>query len=366
MQGYSLRYLDSAMSVNRFTSRSFIPYILADFGNGTVRTIKQSTTSTTVGNLKFDIIGTLTGSLTEFSGYKLISNDTHQYLGTASEKNAPLQQNIGDIQSSADGLMKTGSISSFIFDPNVVSKLEQDKSTIYTFKNSGMNNIGLNQRLPAMYGGQIWSFKDGGLVSSSISPGSLVMSIQTLTPVSVTRIKTIVCPVASVIQATGCYSCDIGSKVIIKAKSSCSAGFATVDSLTSGIVLRTLVLSLLNSETEFEVGFYTDKVINNIVLRISGESDHQDLSFSFAAVENVTLRNNTNQNGTFIDANPASGTDFDSWSDFINGAFGIGGVVQGWNTVIFFAVLLAAGGLTGIMIWQVIKMCSFQRMMKMA
>jgi len=357
MQGYSLSYTDSAMKVSRVISREYKPYLGIRY-DGKYMVAGSTITSFNIGNFKIDILGTLTGSVVDFASARVISNATHAFLGPASEENSPIQQSIGDIQSSSLSKLTTASPTSFIFDPSIVSYVTQDKTTNYIFKNSGLNNLGIMPSFPMVRSGQVLKFSSGSIVTTSNNPGAIIFTVQSLFPVTFTRIRTTVCPVGTFLRASGCYSCSIGSKATFSLKSSCSAGTITVESLTSGINLFNTILNVNNSYSDQEVSFSTGVDLNFITFKFCGSSDCMELSFNYIASENITIRNDSQNNGTNIGGDTESGIVF-SWDDFINSVFsGLSSPYKWIYIIIFVVVIIASLGLIALLSWMIWKMCT--------
>lgn len=320
VSGYALQFQDSAMAVAEVNRLNYIYYLQYSYAN-TITTWSQSSASNTIGPFKIDYVGSFSGDNNIVFGTKnVIFNNSVSYWGEASPLNSPSQQNIGDIQSSSQNLMQAPDVSAFIYDPNIVSSIDQDKSTTFYFTNPGMNNINQYPKFPTMIGGQVWSYTSGQMKSVASSPGAVVLTITTTSPITLTRIKTTVCPTGSFLSGSGCYNCDIGSSIIVTLKSTCSAGLVRLSTDSTDVQLNTQSLNIGTAFSNYEIDLYTSKQVNNFLLIVSSDGNIEHITISFAAVENVTVRtdNQTSQNN--VSGGPSSGWSFSfpNWDSFIN------------------------------------------------
>jgi hypothetical protein len=317
VSGYSLQYLDSAMAVSEINRLSYTSYLSYAY-SGTVQTFAQSTSSVNIGPFKVDYIGSFSGDVQTYFGTKnVIFNSTSSYWGEASSLNSPTQQNIGDIQATSLTSLQSPTTTSFIFDPNIISSVSQDKSDNFYFSNPGMNNINLYPKFPAMIGGQLWTYTTGYIKSVAISPGPVVLTVTTQSPITLTRTKTTVCPKALYLSGSGCFSCDAGSTIIIKASSTCSPGLVLVSADVAYVSISTKSIDLLTTDKNFEIDLLTTNQINSFNIILASDGNTITIPVSFAAVENVTLRNDTY---TFVPGSSVGGPGFSfsfpSWADF--------------------------------------------------
>lgn len=341
---YTLAYMDSAMTVAQPTTLSMTPYLSVSVqGNNTPSLFAQTSTSVTIGQLKIDVLGTFVGTTSLFGSNQVVYNSTKKYYGLASMKNAPTQQNVGDIQASSMSSLTTVGANAFIYDPNIVSKTDNSNSEQFFFKNPGMNNIRFFSTFPLTIGDSVWDFSSGSLRSSASNPGPLVFTLSTTSPVTMVRTRTVVCPEGSLIQASGCFNCEVGSTVIVSLKSKCSAGTAIVTTDDPHITIGTRTLDLLNSASSFYITIYTTIQVNSFSLKISGETDFIYIPVSFAAVQNISnVRNDTTIPGDSSTSTTASSSgslyyDFSSWGNFIDSTFGLNGAsAKIVNILIFF------------------------------
>jgi len=365
-ENYALVEQDSVMTVSQPTSLSYTPYLSVSVqGNTTVTTFAQTGTSQSIGSLKFDILGTFQGSTTLFGNNYLVYNSTKTYWGAASAKGIPQQQNIGDIQATTVSQITTPSVNAFIFDPAIVSASISDTSTAYFFKNPGMNNVNFLSQFPLNIAGQIWTYSSGLMSSIATNPGTLAVTMTTLQPITITRTRTVVCPQGTFMQASGCYNCNTGSVVFVKLSSKCSAGTVLLSVVDPTITLTTLSLILSNTEQTFEVTFQTTQQVNSFNLKISGDSDFLNIPVAFAAVQNITDVRTDNTTGPVNDNTQSGGigspksSNFASWDDFINGAFGLAGAPLSWiNMLVFAAAVLGVIILIAIVGFVIYKMAT--------
>jgi len=367
---YTLAYLDSVMTVASPTSMSMTPFItLSVQGNSTVSTFGQTSSSLTIGSIKVDVLGTFVGSTSLFGSNSVIFNSTKSYWGLVSAKNAPTQQNIGDIQASSVSSLTTVGSSAFIYDPAIVSKIDNSNSEQFFFKNPGMNNIGYMSQFPLTIGDSVWSYSSGILRSAASNPGSLVLTISTTSPITMTRTRTVVCPEGTFMQASGCYNCQTGATVMLSLRSKCSIGDAIITTDEPTITIGTRTISLTNSLQPFSLTIYTSKQVNSFNLKISGETDFIYVGVSFAAVQNISdVRNDTVVPPSSSSVSTASSAgslyyDFGSWSGFIDSAFGLNGAgVKILNVLVFWASIIAMGVMAGLGIALLWKMTSPKKM----
>lgn len=340
VSGYALRFISSAMAVADITRITF-SYFLEYSYSSTKQIWSQNLGSVNIGPFKSDFIGSFLGDSTIFGTKNVIFNSTHQYFGEASEAGSPTQQQIGDIQAVSLTSLQSTSTSAFIHDPNIVSSTPQDKSTTFYYTNPGMNNLGLYPHFPITFSGSIWTYQNGQMRTSANNPGAVLLTITTSSPISLTRTKTIVCPEGEFISGSGCYNCDIGSVLKIKARSTCSSGLVRVETSTLSAITNLKSIMLLNSYSNFDIDITTSQAINQFDLLLIADQTTIRIPISFAAVENITLRNDTiNQVPT--GSTGASAIVFPSWDNFLDHLVNNSNGYQ-WLYVIYvvIAVILA-------------------------
>jgi hypothetical protein len=320
VSGYSLQYQDSAMAVAEVNKLSYSYYLKYDYAS-TSNTWAQSSASNTIGPFKIDYIGAFSGNTQTMFGTKnVIFNSTSTYWGEAATLNSPTQQNVGDIQSASLTQLQSSNPNSFIYDPNIISSVDQDKSVNFYFTNPGMNNINQYPKFPTTIGGQVWSYSSGMIRSVASSPGQVVLTITTTSPITLTRTKTTVCPIGEFMSGSGCRNCDIGSTIVINAKSSCSPGRVVLSVDDTSISLNTQTIDLKSVYEDFEIDLYTSKQVNNFNLLLSSDGNTYSIPISFAAVENITVReDNSTLNGNSGSGSSSSSLNFmiPNWDSFI-------------------------------------------------
>jgi len=361
MQGYGVEVIDSIMKVSSPSRKDLIPVIKIEMPSLSPVFITGTANSIEVSGYKFEVVGSLAGSITQYTN-KFVSNATHVYYAPASTQNAPIQQAIGDVQSASQFMITQNTVGSFIYDPSMISATQGNTYTTYNFAGPGMDNIKLHPKLPTMLFGSLTSFDNGRIISLNPNPGALIFTLTTLSPVTITRIKTVACPQMTVVSASGCYSCPEGSRVIVSAKSVCSEGIVTLRS--SFVTLSTTTLSLGLTAAEYNIDFLTSVSINSFDI-IAQNVNGEDYTFrvTYVATQNLTVRNDTQQPGNVIltDGPASKGWNFPvGWNSFIDGIFG---PTTNWISVILFTVTLAivvAG--SAIAIWFVVKICTSMNM----
>lgn len=302
----------------------------------------------TVNGITFQLIGTFSGDMAEFEQKKILEDGTNTYLIEASDPGFPAQGNIGDIQASSTAALSTSGKNNFIFDPQVATKVLHSKSDQYTFKAAGIHTKTMYSKLPASIGGSIWN-KDGNFFRSNTTDGgALAMRLFSQTAFKVVRTTNAVCPVATFLNATGCFNCEIGAVAYIKARSTCLVGGVLLKTdKEDEIILSTTSMSLSTTDAVHRIDFKTSVPYNDFNLMLVAYDTHI-LNVKFTAVEYVPLRNDTNQNGTKIDpTDSVGGSSFDwnslwNWVNEIPAFFDriIEGTGKWWEYIIFGAILL--------------------------
>jgi hypothetical protein len=327
-------------------------------------------TTTTVGPITVQVVGSLSADYTEFGTNKVLDNSTSAWLVTASDVNSPQQQTIGDIQSSSSDKLTTASTSAFIFDPSIVSKSHQDTSTTFTFAGSGIDNLHLFDPFPLVLGGNLWSWSSGLLVTNVTNPGALIVVVSASSSLRFSRIVNVVCPSGSFLNGSGCFDCPLGFSLRITLKSTCSSGIVTLSVEDQRVSLLTNSISITTEDQTFVI-FGTTSVDNNhFHLTIHANGGNLVLLVEFVAVSHVPVRNDTNSNQNSGDSALDKFGDFftETIPNFFRDVFGGNG--KWWEYLILVIVIIVVIAIIGLLIKPAISLYkafasnSYERMSK--
>jgi hypothetical protein len=373
-----------------------------------VGNVIYSTTASITGNVyqagpyNLQVIGSLSGPLTLFSdNYVMLSvSDGTAYYGPASKANGPVAGSIGEVQGQNWKAMMlgavyygytvpTGSTTTSVFnglsewnylkyDPSIVAASIGGQTTHYNFVNSALAGLIENYpKFPMQISGNLWNVysthqdTDTQLYSAymnstlSSSP-AIIVSMTTNQVVSLARNVNVVCPVGQYLNATGCFSCVMGSTILISVKSACSIGPVVVSSDNSAIIINTNVLIINSSFSTFSVNVYTPFSTNSFNLILTGSGSNITIPVNFVATQYSVLGNNTGgNNGGNLNSTGSGGINWDNIKSFFDSLFN--GSWKWWQYLLLPLVILATIALfilsipmiTNIYVW--VKNVRFRR-----
>jgi hypothetical protein len=318
--GYSLQPTDSVMSVSSVNSVSYVYYFNVSI-NGETFIFGQNSQSVVKNGFTFNFLGSLSQSTSiNLASSNIVYNSTSSYWCPTSIKNSPIQQTIGDIQSSSLSRIMSLSTDAFIYDPNIVSTIDQDKSESFVFRQNGLNTLSTCPSFPTTIGNQVWGFNGYNLISSAINPGTSLFTVSTSQDLQITRTKTTLCPVCNFVSASGCFDCLIGSTVVLQCKATCTSGLAGVASNDNSLSINTQSILLTLSYQEFNIDIIPSSSIVDSSLIIGNQNDQISVTFSFLAIQNISLRNDSSQLLNNASSGSQSSINFNipSWNDFLS------------------------------------------------
>jgi len=237
-----------------------------------VQTSQQSAQSP--GNFTVNSLGELfTGKSYTTNGHKIIyCGPDCAKLVPASEQNIPIRGTIGDIQS---GTPLDGSVpltpGSAIFDQTICTSVLSGNHLKYTCAGSGAALVDRYPPLPERRGSVTWFSDANGIMGIDDDPGPLQIELKTNLPVNLNYITNDVCPEAVFVTMSGCYGCNEGARMQIRAHSSCLEG--TVTLMSSKLTFRQPSIELKRDELVFVISFDTlDKDVEDVIV-LRGTND---------------------------------------------------------------------------------------------
>lgn len=300
------------------------------------------------GPFSLSVIGSLASDVTPYLANKLIVDmkNYNVYWGPASDANAPVQGSIGEIQgtnfqSMVNGESASGAEHNYMqYDQSIVSLQTGSTSNRYTFTASAYSKIFNQIQLPNYVSGNYWSSgvnldNNVAWVDSTVTaPAALLVTIETISNITFSRVVNLVCPSLSFVNASGCYQCDIGVTLSFTGRSTCSPGFVAVTSATPGIGVYTPALTLSTTESQYVVAITTNVASNNVCITFTGNGGSQVVcaifTASFYSPQSPTGPDN---NGTQTDNGGDSGGFWKSIGNFFKDIFN--GVAKWWQYIIF-------------------------------
>lgn len=249
---------------------------------------------TTVGAgevaVSFEIQGSFEGPAPDFNDRKHMVCGQAQYLTDASDRNSPQKSTIGDVQAESSETMTSGS---FIYDLDMATKSEVGTSAVYSFTGSGMKSVEKNA-YPLTAAGFDWMPQEGGAPYAFDETATTVSySMRTVGAAKIKRKVKAVCPTFELEESEGCYSCDDGFVVKIKAKSICEEGTAIVRSGSPLVKVNTQVVNLTLSDEFFDIKMSSDSEDNDFELCLHAGKRSSCNNVIVSLEEDITVRNET-------------------------------------------------------------------------
>lgn len=322
---------------SQFVQQPTVSLVISDTSGNVLYSISAEITGQNYqsGPFSLQIIGTFSGSLTEFGSNSVIISiaNGEAWYGQASLVNSPVAGSIGEVQGQNWQAMENGASyfgynppqglsdgSQFFhgvpewnylkYDPSLIQASYGGQSTNYAFAGSALNSLlGLYPKFPQTIGGNLWDVNallissTTGIYSANMSSilsssAAVYVTLGCTNSITVTRTINVVCPVASYLNASGCYTCTMGSTVLISAKSVCSDGPVIVSASDPNIVVNTNVLILNSTLTTFVVQLQTPYSANSFYLILTGSGSNTSVLVSFTATLYNPLGNNTGYNSS--------------------------------------------------------------------
>jgi len=340
----------SIYQVSAPVTRSLIPAASLSLFSSDLNLTRQAVfvaNSAVVGNFSLRIVGSLQSPLQEFASKKIACTGTTCRLTDAANPNSPAPRVLGDIQGNTAASFTTASPGAFSYANGLWTIAEQDKADIYSYAPAGMNLMSTFPMFPMTLNGNLWSSRPGFIESNLTSPGALLITLETSSPITVTRIRDIVCPKAFLITASGCYNCTKGSTALITAESICRSGSALILSDDPEITITTNNIHLTTDEANFTISFKTKKEVNDFYLVVRGTEQDSRVRIQFRAVAEHIIIDNPDDNGD--DKGEGAGSKKgNSFSNFFTKTIPeffddvIKGVAEWWEYIIFVLIIIAA------------------------
>lgn len=208
----------------------------------------------TQSGIQVNVLGTFDQPITLPSPYLVqnIHDQKDSHIESASPKSQPTPGQLGDIQT-AEPLS-----TNFVFNPLMVD-CNNYQTTVRCHIPQSYINILQQQRpniLPrAVHNHHFYLSSDGTLESTLLRSAPVVIHLRFQNMrISVKHTK--ICPrIESIVSVTGCHSCQLAAKIILKAQSLCSSGQASVS--FNDIPLSTRSVHLSTDVSEVTIHFIT-------------------------------------------------------------------------------------------------------------
>lgn len=298
--GYGLIATGANCAVRAPLSSVYTPMIQVEVIDTTGVTVVQNATLTsspiTIGSFSFTIVGTFNNGAAIFGSRKaMICSNGQNYLGFASEVNAPVAGSIGDIQSNNAAQLFSNSITAFIYAPGLFTFSGGGGTSVsYSFRNPGFDALSVQPKLPTTFGNSVWNYVSGNLESDLLSIGTMVVQVNTVgTGYTIQRRVELVCPEASFISMDGCFSCDSGAAIKISAKSLCFGGLVSISDDDTDVIISTSSIVITNTTSTYTIfakSPHTDVEMN---LLISGNGGTVSVSVSGKLIDANLVINQT-------------------------------------------------------------------------
>jgi hypothetical protein len=289
--------------------------------------------TTTKDIWKFQILGSLDSDSAIFGNNKIIVSGDSAYYGTGSDPNSPQAGTIGDIQATSSLSLTQPSQNMFIFDHAIGTVNGDNYIAGVSYIQSGVKSLKVYPKFPTRIGGQTWqyNFQNKNMWYNSTNPGAILATFSSVKPFNFTRTIDVVCPEIIELNATGCFNCDLGGQITVKALSKCKTGLVTVYLDSPNARATTTSIPLTTEPEIFVINFLTGVSDNEYDLVLIGTKMNSSRHISFTAIENLTLRsdNTTNSSGvgdgtgginlSFSLLNPTSAAEWGTWAAIILG-----------------------------------------------
>jgi hypothetical protein len=212
--------------------------------------------------------------------------DGDYYLYPTSKQNVPVAGSIGDIQASYANSFLNPDVRAFLKAPNIATPVPSGKYDVYSFQPSGVKqHITSLKKFPMVLNGNLWNTANGVAYSNLTTPGGLTFALLTNKPLSLTYKPTVVCPVASLTSASGCFLCSNGSIIGITARSSCDEGFVDIRANSKDVILYDTKMRLAKTDKLFSINIATSIAVNDFTIFIKGTTDEVELHVHFEAYD---------------------------------------------------------------------------------
>jgi len=256
--------------------------------------------------ISIDIIGKLDDDEEHFGGQHFITDvlTNETWFGPSQAYNSPLFGTVGDIQGNNYDRFTSADVNSFKFQGGIIKPVPRGGSVTYDVPSSGIKNILTYDKLPITYGSTTWNYVNGSIQGSRLSSSALILSMDSRN-LRLTVQKNKICPEFEVVSASGCFKCNYGSSVLIKARSTCLDGMVKINA--TNVLLSRRSVKLSKSSEEFIIDFQTETQSNNFQLCLIGSTALCKIvkftAFSKDFIDNNTGPGDKNETLTPTDSN---------------------------------------------------------------
>lgn len=307
------------------------------------------TTQQNINGFDLSFLGSLNIFTPEFAGQCLVEslNGEGFFIMPCAPAGAPIMGLIGDIQSQQIDFNVSASPDAFIFDSSLVTLVPGSTSNKYLFGVSAFSRLKAYP-VPGPYDGFQLRLQDGRLRYDITQPLSIQARIETSTPYVFRRIIEPVCPLLMNVTASGEYSSQIGSTIVLTAKSECNSGLVMLTADKEYVSLDDVTISLFaDEEMQYVIPMRTSEEVNDFELCARDGERISCINVHYVAVLPETYEESPileDSEGFVID----SPEDYPDFSRFLDRFFG-GSLIGFIFTV--FGVVLGAGVLFVLMRW---------------
>jgi len=282
----------------------------------------------------------------DFGGKKIIKmqNSGVVKIGSANDANVLTPMAVGDIQAQSPASFVDGS-RGFSFPSNMVTAAAGGTDTNVQVEGSGFVIVYSYPQLPTTISGYDWTMSSDGKLTTNIpSPGAASVTVRFKKQFSFMQKIMAVCPVASFVSLTGCYSCSMGSKLSFKAHSACLQGSCIISTDSSSRLSPTTVY-LTDFDQTFDIltVYNTAEVSDTLYINCGGEKTSIQITGSLVNVPdyvevspNVTVGGGSQGSG--------SGSVFSETSvDTQKIGIIVGSVIGGIAALLLIALIITGG-----------------------
>jgi len=308
--------------MKKATAPYFKPMVLVRIqdANGIREVTTDATESIPVPGMVIKLNGIFSQTVTDMSNDFIMvhvatatTNEPTRWV-PAAPRNQPISGMIGDIQSSSMNNLLSPTQSSFAYAPSLFTRVEGETTEGFEWVESGYTRRLVYPTFPMISRGDIWNLRGSELVSNLTSPSTLDFSIKLDGTFAISQRVTLVCPKIELLSASGCYSCEKGSIIAAKLRSTCGDGVALLESSDPEVLIYSSHIALSTADEEFTIYIHTPKKLNDFVLTAKGTGGFDSVRISFAAFPDL----NINETKTYFSGTAVTGPD----AGFTLGSFG--------------------------------------------
>jgi hypothetical protein len=269
--------------------------------------------------------------------------------GPCADINAPIAGSPGDVQFNPSLPLR------HLWVPQSVQRSFQQSSVIFTYPPVGFN---IMETYPIIgdgvtfYAGHKWSLGWFSMYAETAGQGPLTLGLTTNAPFNISYSTSVVCPICSFVNLTGCSTCPLGIQIRIRSHSTCSGGVVMIES-TGNFLLTEHSLEITTVDSDYFLSAFAtvDDVMGNIKFTDNAFTCNFDVSGYAPRMEEVEYGNYT-----LVGSNETSNINALDLSDWWNGLSGIWATLK-WVFAVLggIAFIAACGAVVGGIIYLVIK-----------